>query len=101
MSKVAHILNIKNLVLKKPRVTEKATVLASGAKPVYTFEVPLNVNKHQIKKAITEQFKVTPVKINIVNLPAKRVQVRRTDGMRSAVKKALVFLKSGQSIDVV
>ena len=101
MSKVAHILNIKNLVLKKPRVTEKATVLASAKKPVYTFEVPGHVNKHEIKKAIIDQFKVTPVKINIVNLPAKRIQVRRTNGVRGAVKKALVFLNSGQSIDVV
>lgn len=101
MSRTSHNLNIEEIILKKPRITEKATVLSGLANPVYTFEVPASANKILIKKAVIDRFKVVPVKISIVNLPAKKVFFRRRLGTRSAVKKALVYLKPGQTIDTV
>ena len=101
MSRSANILNIDKIILKKPRITEKATLLSGLANPVYIFEVPSEANKVMIKKAVIDRFKVTPVKINIINLPAKRVFFRRRSGVRSGVKKALVYLKPGQTIDTI
>ncbi len=92
--------------LKKPRVTEKASILAEGVSnvaPVYTFEVPKSANKAEVKKAFLEKYNITPAKINMVNLPSKKVGARRNSksGRTSSLKKALVFLKSGEKIDIV
>ncbi len=94
-------LQSSRIILKKPRVTEKATMAASRPQPVYIFEVAKEADKIQIKKAIIERFKVKPVKIRIINLPAKSVRVKGIVGRRPGVKKALVYLKAGQTIDVV
>lgn len=89
-------------ILKSPRVTEKATLLASRDNgSVYTFEVPAAAGKKQIAEAVEHYYKVKPVKIGIVNLPAKRVMVRRRPGVQSGVKKAFVYLKKGDSIEFV
>jgi len=85
-------------VIKKPRITEKAVLGAE--KGIYIFNVHADANKASIKKAITEMYKVTPIAVNIVNRPAKRVIVRGKAGKKSAIKKAYVFLKKGDKIDV-
>lgn len=90
------------ILLTRPRITEKATLLNESNKyPVYTFEVDSQANKTEIKKAITVSYKVTPVKVNIVNLPAKKVVRRGKIGRVAAVKKALVFLKAGEKIELI
>lgn len=83
----------------RPRVTEKAGV-ANEKNNVYTFEVAQAATKTKIAHAIKQLYKVTPVKVNIVNLPAKRVFVRGNIGSQSAVKKALVYLKKGDKIEI-
>jgi large subunit ribosomal protein L23 len=88
-----HILSI----LKKPRITEKAGI-KSESQNVYTFEVTKNATKKTIGEAMQLVYKVTPIKINIVNLPAKNVTARGKRGVKQAVKKALVFLKKGDKI---
>lgn len=88
-------------ILRRPRITEKATVLSGRENAVYTFEVSTDANKKQIAEAVEHYFKVKPVKVNIVNLPAKNVFVRRTRGTTAGIKKALVFLKKGDNIDFV
>lgn len=95
-------------VLKRPRITEKAAVFAesvSSTATVYTFEVPKSANKTEVKKAFVEKYNVTPAKINMVNLPSKKVGSRRRRGTKggvvAGVKKALVFLKPGDKIDIV
>ena len=84
-------------VIKKPKVTEKSGIKAESQN-VYTFEVFKNASKHQIAGAIKDLYKVNPVKINIVNLPAKKVFKRGKAGTKKAIKKALVFLKKGDKI---
>lgn len=89
------------IILKKPRVTEKATLVAGAHLPVYTFEVASSANKLEISRAIKERFKVTPDKIRIINLPAKRMVRRGLVGYRSGLKKAMVYLKAGETIDII
>ena len=88
-----HILSI----IKKPRITEKAGI-KSESQNVYTFEVVGSATKKTIGEAVHLIYKVTPIKINIVNLPAKNVTARGKRGVKSAVKKALVTLKKGDKI---
>jgi large subunit ribosomal protein L23 len=93
--------NNGQVLLNRPRITEKATLLNEFNKyPVYTFEVAPSSNKTEIKKSIIELYKVTPVKINIINLPAKKVMRRGRVGKTAAIKKALVFLKVGDKIEI-
>ncbi len=86
-------------VIKKPRITEKATVGAE--KGQYIFEVTPDSNKASVAKAIQQMYKVVPAKVNIVRTPAKKVFVRGKVGTKQAVKKAIVFLKKGDKIDLV
>ncbi|HBM45370.1 MAG: 50S ribosomal protein L23 [Parcubacteria group bacterium GW2011_GWF2_38_76] len=87
------------LKLKKPHVTEKATMLSARINPAYTFEVEADINKIELAKIIKEVFKVNATKINITNLPAKKVFVRGKWGTKSGMKKAIVYLKKGDKID--
>lgn len=85
-------------VLLKPRVTEKAANLTS--ENVYTFDVRTSATKKDVAAAVTALYKVVPVKVRMVNTPAKRVAMRRKRGfgVASGSKKAYVFLKDGDSI---
>lgn len=101
MSKVSNQLNIGKVILSRPRITEKATMLVSNARPVYTFEVSSDANKTTVLAAVKAKYKVDPIKVNIVNLPAKNVFVRGKRGTTKAVKKALVYLKAGDKIELI
>ena len=90
---------ISTHVISRPHITEKAGVQNESAN-IYTFLVTKDSTKHTIAKAIEALYKVTPTKVNIVNLPAKRVFVRGKRGTQSAIKKALVFLKKGDKIEI-
>jgi ribosomal protein L23 len=50
---------------------------------------------------VKELYKVTPVKVNIINLPAKIVFTRGKSGRKAGVKKAVVYLKKGDKIEFV
>lgn len=86
-------------VLLRPRVTEKASMLAE--KNTYVFEVHPKANKKQVSAAITSAYKVTPARVHIINLPAKKVFSRGKKGMQSGLKKAIVYLKHGDKIEFV
>lgn len=83
----------------RPRITEKSGLLSQVG--VYTFEISRGANKHSVAAAITSLYKVVPVKIAILNNPAKNVFVRGRKGVVSGVRKALVTLKKGDKIDFV
>lgn len=89
-------------VLRRPLVTEK-TNFQSTKLNQYTFEVPVSVNKAQVKEAVESLFGVAVERVNVIILPAKRTRrarSRRLRVRRSAMKKAVVTLAEGQSIDV-
>ncbi len=91
---------MNELIIKKPRITEKSGLQAEGAN-TYTFEVMAKANKKNVAKAVREIYKVTPLKVNIVNLPAKKVFARGKRGVKSGLKKAIVYLKKGEKIEFV
>lgn len=86
-------------IIIRPRITEKAGVQSGGNS--YTFEVALHANKIQIKKAIKEIYNVEPVRVNIVVVKPKRKIVRNRWGKTASFKKAIVFLKEGDTIEFV
>jgi len=86
-------------VLVRPRITEKATDLTEGG--VYAFEVATWANKQEVKEAVQHFYKVTPIHVRMVRVPAKSVFSRRGKrGIRSVGKKAYVHLKAGESIQI-
>ena len=86
-------------LIKKPRITEKASFHAE--QNVYTFDVEKSANKTEIKKAIFQLYKVRPVKVNILMVKSKEIVVRGRKGTKSGGKKALVFLKKGEKIEII
>lgn len=56
-------------VLLRPRITEKAT--DQSAKNAYVFEVDPRSNKKEIAQAVKEFYKVTPVAVHTIRIPAK------------------------------
>ncbi len=88
-------------VLVKPLITEKAVMQNDNR--VYTFIVSKAATKFSVRDAITALYKVTPVKVNIVNkLP--RTKMSRSRGRavsQSGYKKAYVYLKAGDTISLV
>ena len=81
-----------------PIITEKATYLSDQNKVV--FRVAKDATKTEIAEAIQELFKVTVVKVNTLNVKGKTKRWRGHLGRRSDIKKAIVTLAEGQSIDV-
>ncbi len=81
-----------------PHITEKATVLSDLNKVV--FKVAHDASKDEIAAAVEELFKVTVIKVNTIVTKGKTKRFRGILGTRSDVKKAIVTLADGQSIDV-
>ena len=78
------------------RITEKATRLAD--KNVYVLNIPKTENKTELKKTLESKYKVTVLRINIVNSPKKEKVTKGRYGMRGGGKKAYITLKAGDSI---
>ena len=85
-------------VIRRPVITEKAT-MASEANAV-VFEVAPEATKPLIKQAIEALFGVKVKAVNTVVTKGKTKRFRGIMGRRSDVKKAIVTLAEGQSIDV-
>tara|TARA_B110000014_G_C19968867_1_gene501520 strand:- start:112 stop:405 length:294 start_codon:yes stop_codon:yes gene_type:complete len=85
-------------VIKSPSITEKATYLSDQNKIV--FKVNKHANKNSIKRSIEKIFKVNVIKINTINLSGKTKTIRGKKIAKPNVKKAIITLKKGQSIDL-
>ena len=85
-------------VLKRPVVTEKSTALREEDNQ-YAFEVALDANKIEIRRAVESSFgvRVTDVRTQIVRGKMKRF--RRGFGKKPNWKKAVVTLREGDFID--
>lgn len=86
-------------IIKNPRVTEKGSFAMEQG--VYTFDVADGANKTEIKKAIFALYKVKPLKVNILAIPKKNVNYRGKSGSKGGGKKAFVYLKKGDKIEIV
>ena len=85
-------------IIKAPIITEKSSSLA--ANNVITFSVDVRANKTQIKQAIEKIFNVKVESVNTVNVKPKKKRVGRYVGKTNKVKKAIVKLKEGSSIEL-
>ncbi len=85
-------------IIKAPIITEKSSSLA--ANNVITFSVDTRANKTQIKQAIEKIFNVKVESVNTVNVKPKKKRVGRYVGKTNKVKKAIVKLKEGSSIEL-
>ncbi len=89
-------------ILRRPIVTEKSNYQADDLNQ-YVFEVSMDATKQMVKDAVETVFDVDVVRVNIINVPAKRSRRwrnRRVKVRRSAYKKAIITLEPGDSIDV-
>lgn len=87
-----------------PIVSEKA--YAGSLSNVYSFRVPLNLNKNEIKSAVEEQFGVTVVSVKTLVQDGKAIRFSRGKNRypgnttRKDTKKAYVTLKEGDKLDI-
>jgi large subunit ribosomal protein L23 len=81
-----------------PVITEKATLLSEHNKVV--FKVAMHATKDEISEAVEQLFKVNVTKVNTLIVKGKTKTFRGHKGRRSDVKKAVVTLAPGQSIDI-
>src|SRR3989344_601466 len=93
----ASVGGVAHEIIHAPWFSEKALIVTE--KGVYTFAVPPGATKATIAGAIKEIYKVTPKKIRIGNLPARRKGMRpkRGGGVRPARRKAYVYLNKGDT----
>jgi len=89
-----------NLIIK-PLITEKSLAVANHDN-VYTFAVNRNANKDQIKAAIEKIYSVQVARVNTLrsNNAAKKTGKKRMSIKVAPVKKAMIKLKKGQTIDL-
>ena len=85
-------------IIRAPAITEKATLLSEANQVV--FNVAGSASKPEIKKAVEELFNVKVKAVNTLVRKGKTKRFRGIRGRQNDVKKAIVTLEDGQSIDV-
>ena len=85
-------------LIKKPVITEKSTANAQFNK--YIFEVRNDANKINIKKTIEDIYKVKVQKLNSLYVKSKPKVFKGQRGTRSELKRIIVTLKEGNTIDM-
>jgi large subunit ribosomal protein L23 len=85
-------------LIKKPVITEKSTANTQFNK--YIFEVRNDANKINIKKTIEDIYKVKVQKLNSLNVKSKPKVFKGQRGTRSELKRIIVTLKEGNTIDM-
>ena len=85
-------------VIRSPVVTEKSTNLSEHSQVV--FDVAIDATKPQIKDAVEALFEVKVKAVNTLVRKGKVKRFRNRLGVRNDVKKAVVTLVEGQTIDI-
>jgi large subunit ribosomal protein L23 len=98
-SNKAPVTSASTAVILRPHVTEKSGLLSQSGK--YTFQVTRSANKQSISQAVQTLYKVIPMHVTILNLPARKVFVRGRRGVVPGIRKAIVTLKKGETINFV
>lgn len=86
-------------IIKAPIITEKSADLAQNLNTI-TFRVDPKANKTEIKQAIEAIFNVKVESVNTINVKPRKKRVGRYVGKTNKVKKAIVKLKEGSTIDL-
>ncbi|MBX3514779.1 MAG: 50S ribosomal protein L23 [Xanthobacteraceae bacterium] len=85
-------------VILSPVVTEKAT--AASEKNKVVFKVRLDATKTEIKNAVEKLFEVKVTRVNTLTRKGKNKVFRGRPGKQGDVKKAVVTLAEGNTIDI-
>jgi len=85
-------------VIVAPVVTEKSTMASEHNQVV--FDVSIDASKPEIKAAVEELFSVKVKAVNVLVRKGKTKRFRGMIGKRKDVKKAIVTLVDGQTIDI-
>jgi large subunit ribosomal protein L23 len=83
-------------IILRPLLTEKSTRARSQNK--YMFEVALDANKIEIRRAVEELGKCQVDKVNTLHVRGKERRTRRGTGKTADWKKAIVTVKEGQEL---
>lgn len=84
-------------VLKQPVISEKSFAMTEAGK--YVFMVNPAATKTEVAAAIEKAFKVHVVSVNTVIVKGKTKRFGKIFGKRSDYKKAIVTVKSGETIE--
>lgn len=82
-------------IIISPVVTEKSTMTGT-----YYFKISATANRNEVHKAFTTLYGKSPRKVNITNVKGKKKRFGAIRGKRANWKKAIVYLKQGETIDV-
>ena len=85
-------------VLLSPHITEKATLLSELNKVV--FKIALDASKDEVASAVEAIYNVKVTKVNTIVTKGKTKRFKGIKGRRTDIKKAIVTLAEGQSIDI-
>lgn len=85
-------------IIKGPIMTEKSSNLAQDN--IITLSVDVKANKTQIKQVVEKVFNVKVESVNTINVRPKKKRVGKYTGYTNKVKKAIVKLKEGSSIEL-
>jgi large subunit ribosomal protein L23 len=85
-------------IVLAPHITEKSTMLSETNSVV--FKVAPKATKPEIKAAVEALFKVKVTNVNTIVAKGKTKRWKGEPYRRSDVKKAIVTLAEGQSIDI-
>ena len=85
-------------VIRRPLITEKATLVSEHNQ--VAFEVAMDASKPEIRAAVEGLFKVSVTGVSTLVQKGKTKRFRGRPGKRDDMKKAIVTLADGQSIDV-
>ena len=86
-------------IIKWPIITEKSSEIAQNNNQI-TLSVDTKANKIEIKDAVEKLFNVKVESVNTINVRPKKKRVGRYPGKTNKVKKAIVTLKEGSSIEL-
>ena len=85
-------------VIRAPIITEKATIASENNQIV--FRVAIDADKKIIKEAVEALFDVKVKAVNTLRRKGKAKRFRGIPGRQNEMKKAIVTLEDGHSIDV-
>ena len=85
-------------IIKGPIMTEKSNDLKVNN--IVTLSIDPKANKTQIKQAVEKVFNVKVESVNTVTVRPRKKRVGKYTGYTNKVKKAIVKLKDGSSIEL-
>ncbi|HOI10458.1 MAG TPA: 50S ribosomal protein L23 [Myxococcota bacterium] len=86
-------------VIRRPLITEKAN-LDKERRNAYHFEVPVTVDRQEVKEAVERVFAVKVEDVRTITVRGKMKRMGRFFGRRPGWKKAIVTLREGDKIDL-